>query len=292
MAETTMAALRDHGVAGLVPSHGLGREQVELIKRTIAKDATDDELSLFLQQCNRTGLDPFSKQIYAIKRWDSEQRREVMAVQVGIDGFRLIAQRTGDYAGQTQPEWCGTDGVWKDVWLADESPRAARVGVLRRSFSQPLYAVATLVEFVQNKKDGTPTKFWRQMPSVMLAKVAESSALRKAFPLELSGLYTPEESGSMYEERPDAPLPPSASVVETLTLPGARTHFGGYGTTPIAECPDDVLRTFSEWVEADPKRLPKYALHRLAADEILLRRASAGEAAQAVAGAPDVEVAA
>jgi phage recombination protein Bet len=171
-------------------------EQSLVLKQSgIDDDVTRAELQGFLHLCQRTGLDPFSRQIYLIGRYDRRAGRKVFTPQTGIDGYRVVANRTitrsGGTLGYEDTLWCGKDGRWRDVWLSDEPPAAAKVTVLRDGQRFP--AVAGYREYVQTTRDGAPAGLWAKMPAGQLAKCASALALRMAFPHDLAGVYTAEE---------------------------------------------------------------------------------------------------
>jgi phage recombination protein Bet len=183
-------------------------DQVNLIKKQIAPKATDDELKLFLYQAKRTGLDPLTRQIYCIHRKAKDQWGnwvEKMTIQTSIDGFRVIAERSGDYGGQEEPVFVEENG--KIV--------CCKVPVFRFRGDQRYQAsvgVAYWDEYVP--KEGQD-QMWKKMPHTMISKVAEALALRKAYPQDLSGLYTNDEM-QQADSKEQAPEP---AVVEPEVMP-------------------------------------------------------------------------
>lgn len=177
-------------------------DQIALLKNTVCKNATDDEFKIFCYAVNRTGLDPFMKQIHAVKRWNNKTGREDMSIQVGIDGYRLIADRTGNYAGSDDT-----------LFDNDKKPKKATVTVYKmvQGHRCAFTATARWSEYYPGDKQGF---MWNKMPCVMLGKVAEALALRKAFPAELSGIYTNEEM-----EQADKTLPNEQNAIPVQSSP-------------------------------------------------------------------------
>ena len=165
-------------------------ERLTLLRKTLANGLTEIEFELFVSTCRHRRLDPFALQLYAIKRGGR------MTLQMGIDGLRLIAARSGEYEGQVGPQWCSDDGIWMDAWFEDKPPAAARVGVYRAGFREATWGVAAYKTFVQ-EFNGKASETWAKMPDVMLAKCAEAQALRKAFPQDIGDIYVEDEAAAI-----------------------------------------------------------------------------------------------
>jgi len=171
----------------LAPQSHFDRHHLDLIKEMYFKGASDEEFQMFIYVCKKTGLDPAMRQIHPVKRWDSKMKKEVMTVQTGIDGYRLIAERTGRYAPGREPTY----------QYNKEGELLSATSYVKKQTADGTWhevsASAFYEEFVQKSKDGSPTNFWHKMAHNQLAKCAEALALRKAFPGDLSGIYTHEE---------------------------------------------------------------------------------------------------
>ena len=192
----------------------------------------------FLAHCRRTQLDPIARQIYAIHR-DGK-----WGIQVSIDGARLIAERSQKYEGQTPVQWTGDGQTWVDVWLDQKPPAAARVGVYKAGFREPMIAVANFSAYAA----GGP--MWSKMPALMLGKCAEMLALRKAFPQDLSGLYSSEEMDQAGHPAPAARAeetpPPSETWGDEQQSPRGDSN----ADVIDAEVVDEPEDTTALWVDA------------------------------------------
>lgn len=195
-------------------------QQVAALKQLgVSNDVTQADLAIFLTQSKRTGLDPFSRQIYMIGRKQKTPNgyETKQTIQVGIDGLRAIAHRVAQQCHEvfsmSDTLWADKTGTWHDVWLSPEPPAAAKVSVKRGGgvFS----AVAIFKEYAPIY-NGKPSGVWATKPALMIAKCAEALALRKAFPSDMSGIYTDDEM----EKAEDASTP---TVVETSTQQQAET---------------------------------------------------------------------
>jgi hypothetical protein len=240
----------------------LDDEKRDLLSRTLCTGATRDEMELFFNICERTGLDPFARQIYAVKRWDKRAGREVMQTQVSIDGFRLVAQRSGEYAGQTAVAYCGTDGRWVDVWLHDEPPAAARRRVPqgvrgggRRHRPVPRVRAAVEGRLPHRDVGEDADRDDRQ--------VRRGARPPPGVPAELSGLYTAEEMGQQDNpaggtRRAGRCRAPRSEVVEAAQMPQDAPEATEAPKTPRKRTKRADIAPAAEEATAAPKAVDAY----------------------------------
>lgn len=193
--------------AAAIVQRGFDDATVELIRKAVSdprQPLSTDEFNLFLAVCQHTGLNPLLKEIYATRISGR------FTILPAIDGYRKKAQQSPRFRGMAGPHWCGSDGLWTDVWLEDGPPAACRVGVYLPGQREPTWGVA----YYKNYKNRVGTSDnWKNNPEHMLSVRAEAFALRKCFARELGSLPMPSEDDAGWPEvdgSPDEPeLPPS-----------------------------------------------------------------------------------
>lgn len=198
MTEAIVKAENGNGMAIAPAMLEFSEEQRRLIRDTYANGASDSEFAVLLEIAKARRLNPFTRQIHFVKRYDKQKQRDVWAAQASIDGLRAVAERTRLYDGQDEP-----------VYEYDHEGKlmCCRVKVWRKDWSRPVVGIAYYSEYVQVTRDGGPNSFWKEKPHVMLAKCAEALALRKAFPEDAGGLYCPEELGGDAPQLPSPHMP-------------------------------------------------------------------------------------
>lgn len=152
-------------------------QNLDLIRQTYAKDLTEPEFQLVIAEANSRGLSALNREVVGIKFQGK------MSTFVTLAGLRRLADRTGLIRGVDGPHWRGADGVWRDVWTEETPPIAARVLVWRVDGDRPYVGTAVWKERAQYFfKEGQKrlSQTWAAMPALMLGKVAESDAYKRA----------------------------------------------------------------------------------------------------------------
>jgi phage recombination protein Bet len=226
------------------------RDQLELIKRTVAVGATDAELELFLFDCQRRGVHPLDRLIHFTKRGGR------YTPITSIDFLRGRAHDTGEMAGSDDP-------------VFDKDARTATVTVYRltRGTRYAYSATARYGEYVPDPgPNGRGDVMWKRMQHVMLGKCAEALALRKAFPQQLGGLYVKEE---LEQARPEFTTEATAIADQYASSPVSRPQAS---ETPPETVPD-LDNDARDQIEVH--EFPAARLARLATGVVLITKLDA-----------------
>jgi phage recombination protein Bet len=158
----------------------------EEVRKHFCESATEKEVALFLQIAKLNQLNPFKREIYIVKYGDAPA-----SILTGYEVYLKRAERSGNYAGFK---------VWVEGSIKNGDLKAC-IEVRRKDWPEPLQHEVYYNEYVGKKKDGTPTRFWKEKPITMLKKVVISQAFRFAFPDELGGMpYTADEINTIDNE--------------------------------------------------------------------------------------------
>jgi phage recombination protein Bet len=222
--------------------HEMTDDQMRLIKATVAKNATNDELSLFLYRCKHMDLDPLKPgHIHFVKYGNNPG-----TIIIGIDGFRSKAAKTGKHTGTKRGLILDNAGQCRGAWAE----------VYRSDWTQPAREEVSLSEYNTGKSN------WAKMPETMIKKVAEVAALRMAFPDDLGGIYSDDEMAQAESEKDVSPKAEVRDVLaehkkerEAVAVdPGEyRITFGKFKTKKLSECDPYDLASYIAYIENKAK---------------------------------------
>lgn len=184
--------------AALATAPAVNSDQLDLIKRTVANGATNDELKLYLYDCQRHGVHPLDRLLHFTKRGGR------YTPITSIDLMRIRAAETGDCLGISDPVFQSEPG--------EPDAFAATVTVKRIVQGQVAEFTAT-ARWSEYCPPSNQAHMWSKMPHTMLGKCAEALALRKGFPKQLAGLYAKEEMDQGGQAAPESPREPEVIPV-------------------------------------------------------------------------------
>lgn len=200
------------------------QKEFDIYRRHFAPPTTtDDEWEIFLEMCRSYRISPIRRQIYLVGRYDSVKKRTVNVPQVSIGTLRLMAIRTNEFEGTTEPEWGDEEGNWYTCWpkAKGKHPYCARLGVYRKNFRTPAWGIVYFQEVAQwtdiwengRKTDKKRlTSFWEDKAIHQIIKCAEADALRKAFEEECGGVYIHEEMAQADSDSPVVTIIPDVDA--------------------------------------------------------------------------------
>jgi phage recombination protein Bet len=216
-------------------------DEIKLITDTVAKNASKDELKLFLYRCRNMGLDPLKPgQIYFVKYNPSQPG----TIVIGIDGFRSQAAKTGKHTGTKRGVLRDDKGKCIGAWAE----------VYRSDWQHPAREEVSMQEYNTGKAQ------WSKMPETMIKKVAEAAALRMAFPDDLGGIYSQEEMDQADSQHIAKPLPqpeqpPQKPAIEGHFInepnPESKDYvvtFGKLKGKRLGDIPLDELKRYVSWI--------------------------------------------
>ncbi|MDM8128494.1 MAG: phage recombination protein Bet [Paraclostridium dentum] len=158
--------------------------------------ATDQDVLMFIELCKAQNLNPFVRDAYLVK-FGNQPAQIIVGKDVFIKRASEHPNFNGMKAGIVILDINGDikerEGALK---LKEEELVGGWCEVHLKDKDFPVKSVVSFEEYAQKKNDGTLNSMWSTKGATMIRKVAQSQALREAFPNELRGLYQQEEMGT------------------------------------------------------------------------------------------------